>query len=232
MGMSSSGTYNFSLSNGSILLEAWDRVGIRPAAITREMMSSGLRSLNLEMQSWNNMPVNLWKIELLTIPLVQGQATYSLDPSYMMITDAYCSLIQNGQPPIDRILVEISRDEYATYTSKTQQGAPTVFWLDRLESPTITLYLVPDGSSETNLMVYAMRRVQDANLGSAETPDITIRFLDALVAKVAQRLALKYNKEVYALLKSAADEAMLLAEQEDKQRSALRVTPDFSVWSI
>lgn len=228
--MASSGTYNFNLSNSSILLESWDRVGFRPAEITREMLSSGIRSLNLELQAMANSPVNLWKVELITIPLVQGTATYSINPRFTMVTDAYVTLIQGGQPPIDRILISISRDEYSSYPNKTTQGAPSVFWFERLEQPVITLWQVPYGSSETNLNVYAMSRVQDAGIGGGETPDIPIRFLDAICARVAARLALKYKKEDYVLLKGIADEAMKMADEEDKERAALRISCDFGVY--
>lgn len=228
--MTTSGVSTFNLDNGSILVEAFDRCEIRPVEITREYLASGIRSLNLELQSWNNMPVNLFKIELITFPLVQGTATYTFDPSVQLVTDAYVTQIQGGNQPIDRILVSISRDAYSEYPNKTQQGAQSVYWFSRLETPTITLYPVPDGVSENYLNCYVMKRIQDANLANGQTADIPIRFLDALCAKVAARLAMKYKAAKYPLLKQEANEAYMTAFIEDQERVMLSISPDFSIY--
>lgn len=225
--MTSSGATTWGLTNGGIILEAWDRVGKRPAELSREMISSAVRSLNLELQSWENMPVELWKVSLVTFPLVQGTATYVFDPKVTLVLDAYVTLSVAGQDPIDRILLPISRDEYSTYSDKVVQGAPSVYWFQRLRTPQVTIWQVPDGSSETSLNCYVLSRIEDANVGNAETPDIPVRFLDALCANVASRLALKYNKADYPMLKVAADESKSLAMTEDHERAPLRITPDF-----
>lgn len=230
--MTTSGTTTWNLDNASILIEAFDRCEIRPVEITREYLSSGIRSLNLELQQWNNMPTNLWKIVPIQITLVEGQSTYVLDPSIQLVNDAYVTLVQGSNPPIDRILTSISRDEYAAYPTKNQSGPPTVFWFQRLEIPQITLWLVPDGQSETYLNLYCMTRVQDAYLANGQTADIPIRFLEPLIAKVAARLAMKYKPQKFPLLKAEAAEMYQVAFVEDQERVQLRITPDFSVWSI
>lgn len=230
--MTSSGTSTFNLSTSGVLLEAFDRIGVRPESITREQLSSGIRSLNLELQSYNNNPVNLWKVELVPITLVQGTATYALDASVQMVTDAYVTLVQSGNPPIDRILIPISRDEYATYPNKTQQGPQSVYWFQRLEAPQITVWPVPDGQSETTLNVYVMKRVEDATTTGAQTLDIPIRYLDVVCARLAVRLAVKYAQGMYPLLKSIADEVYKESFYEDQERSALIITPDFGIYQI
>lgn len=230
--MTSSGTTAFNLDNATILIEAFDRCEIRPVEITREYLSSGIRSLNLELQTWNNMPVNLFKISLVTFPLVKGIATYTFDPSVQLVTDAYVTLVQGNNQPIDRILVSISRDEYAAYPVKTQQGAQTVFWFSRLSTPTITVWPVPDGKSETSISCYVMTRVQDAALANGQTPDVPIRFLDALVSKVAARLALKYKPAKFAVLKAEASESYQMAWVEDQERVQLRITLDVGAYQV
>ncbi len=230
--MTSSGTTTFNLNTTGVLIEAFDRCGIRPEALTREQITSGLRSLNLELQSINNAPVNLWKVELLSVALVQGQATYTLPDSVQLVTDAYVTLIDGSNPPIDRILVPISRDEYATYPSKTQQGPQSVFWFQRLETPQITVWPVPDGQSETNLNLYVMKRPEDATKTGTQTLDITIRYLDVVCARLAVRLAVKYATDRYALLKTIADETYAQAWVEDQERSALIITPDFGIYQV
>lgn len=230
--MTTSGTTDFNLSTASVLLESFDRIGVRPTAITREQLTSGLRSLNLELQSYNNNPVNLWKVELVPITLVQGTATYALDASVQMVTDAYVTLVQSGQDPVDRILISISRDEYASYPDKVVQGAQSVFWFQRLEIPQITVWPVPDGSSETTLNVYVMKRVQDATTTGSQTLDVPIRFLDVVCARVATRLSVKYAQDKYPLLKSISDETYKEAFVEDQERTNLYITPDFGIYQV
>ncbi len=230
--VTSSGTNLFTLTGGSLLLESFDRIGVRPAEITREQTSSAIRSINLELASWANSPVDLWKVELVTFPLVQGTATYIFDESVQLVLDAYCSLVQGSNPAIDRILVSISRDEYATYSVKTQPGPPGQFWFQRDIDPQITLYPVPDGTTETYLKCYVMKRIQDVTNVGTQTLDVPYRFLDALAARVATRLAVKYAKDQYTLLKSISDMAYQEAMIEDQERVALYITPDFSGYSV
>lgn len=193
--------------------------------ITREQLSSGIRSLNLEAQSWGNSVPNLWKIELVTYPLVAGTATYLLDASVNLVLDAYATLTASGQPNVDRILVSISRTEYASYATKSQQGAPSVYWFERDIVPKVTLYLTPDGTSDTQFSLYVMKRVQDMAITSGQTPDVPIRFLDALISRVAARLAVKFAPEKLAMLQPIAEKAFQDAITEDHERAQLTIAP-------
>ncbi len=230
--MTSSGTTVFNLTTSGIILESFDRVGIRPSEITREQTTSGLRSLNLELQSWNNNPLNLWKMVPTTITLVQGTSTYNLPLDCQVVTDVYVTLVQAGQDPIDRILTSVGRDEYVAYPDKNSQGAQSVFWFNRLEQPQIVLWPVPDGQSETTVTVWYMSRIQDVTTNGSQTLDITIRCLDAVCARVAARLALKYKKEDYPLLEAAAEKAYNAAYYEDLERVTVSIRPDFSVYQV
>ena len=94
---------------------------------------------NMLLSRWSNQGVNLWKVELVTQNLVQGQATYPVDPSIVMILDSYVTT-NSGSSSTNRIILPISRTEYASYPNPQQQGFTTVYWFDRLISPTITLW--------------------------------------------------------------------------------------------
>lgn len=226
--MSSSGTYNFTLNNGSIVIEAFDRCGIRPVEITREMLSSSYRSLNLEFSEWSNTVPNFWEVSLVSQVLTAGTSTYTYDTSVQDVLDAYVSTTEGSSPPIDRILVPMSRTAYAEIPNKTQQGFPSAFWYDRLITSTITLWLVPDDTQTYTLYSYVMKRVQDANILGAETPDIPSRFLEAICARLSARLAVKYAPDKYALLSSIAEKKYAMAIEEDHERAAIMIRPDFS----
>ncbi len=230
--MTSSNTNNFTLSTGSLILEAFDRCGIRAAEITREQTTSAIRSANLEFSLWASSPVDLWEVELVQITLIQGQATYTLAPEIQLVCDAYCTLIQGSNPPIDRILVSIGRDEYATYSAKTTQGPPGQYWFQRTSPCQITLYPVPDGVTETYLNLYCMKRVQDVTNSGAQTLDIPYRFLDVIASNLSTRLAVKYAPEKYPLLKSISDEVTKTVWFEDQERVNIGIMPDFSIYQV
>lgn len=91
--MTASGTYNFQLSNADIVLEAFSRCEMRPPSLTGTHMIEAKRSLNLELQKWANtgMPL-MWAIDVITVNLLQGVATYSLPIETADLLDVYIRL--------------------------------------------------------------------------------------------------------------------------------------------
>ena len=87
--MSTSSTSNWFLDNAGVITEAFSRCGIRPTELTREHFTSATRSLNLGLQSFSNKGPNLWQIDLQSISLSQGVATYTLPSNTVNILDAY-----------------------------------------------------------------------------------------------------------------------------------------------
>lgn len=390
--MTSSGTYNFSLDCAGTLVEAFGRVGIRPTALTREHFTSGTRSLNLSLQSFSNRGVNLWQVELISIPLLQGVPTYDLPSNIVNILDAYIetyslqttvggtpdfstvlgspivtvdlvqnnlvknnwinivvpvsigglilqglyqvqtvlnsnqftieaitnatSTVNNGGAlpifttvsgsatisvnfpnhglsvgntfnvqeatscggllltgpyivatvptvnsftfifgatalandtetensgaqvimtqynsgdPIDRVLTSISRTDYSAIPDKILQAPPTTFWFDRLSPiPTVTFWQVADGNGPYVAFFYGMRRMMDASPTGGQTPDVPYRFIDALCADIAMRLARKYAPALVQALTLEARESWELAANEDRERVQTFIIPDVS----
>ena len=144
--MATSGTYTFNPGLGELTLYAYNLIGVRNTAVLQEHMEAARMASNMMLARWSNQGVNLWAVDLISVPLVQGQATYSVDADTVMILDAYMEIDNGNGAPIDRIILPISRTEYASYPNKEQQGFTTTFWFDRLISPTVTLWPVPDGT--------------------------------------------------------------------------------------
>lgn len=96
--VSSSGTYSFSPSLGDITIEAFERIGIRSSQITIDHMLSARMSMNLVLSSMANFGVNLWKVDLQTVPLVQGISTYSVPTNTIMMLDSYIRQYSMGSP--------------------------------------------------------------------------------------------------------------------------------------
>ncbi len=93
-----SGTYGFQPSNADLALEAFGRIQIRPSAITAEHMLEARLSAGFVMLDWGNKGVNLWAVDLQSISLVQGVATYNLPGSTVQVLDTYIRTYAMGTP--------------------------------------------------------------------------------------------------------------------------------------
>lgn len=222
--MATSGTYTFNPSLGELTVYAYQLIGVRPTALLQEHLDVARTATNMMFTRWSNQGVNLWQVDLVTVPLVQGTATYSVDANTVTMLDAY---IAYQSPEIDRIIMPVSRTEYALYPNKTQQGFPTVFWFDRLLSPTVTLWPVPDGT-QTSLKYYRVVRLQDANMNGTQEVDIPPIWLEAMVYGLAERLAMIWAPEKVAIFKPSADEAYNIAAAQNVETAQQYISPQIS----
>jgi len=222
--MTTSGTYAFNPAIGEIVLYAYQNIGVRPTSVLQEHMESARMATNMMLSRWSNMGVNLWAVDLITVPLVQGQTTYAVDSNTVMVLDAYTTTSSG----IDRVIMPISRTEYASYPNKTQQGFPTSYWFDRLISPTITLWPVPDGTSSTILKYYRVRQIQDSNLQNNENVEIPYLWLECFADGLAYRLARIWNPQMAVALKAQADESYAIASNQNVENVGTYISPMLS----
>jgi hypothetical protein len=226
--MTSSGTYNFNPSIGEITLYAFNLCGVRSSSLAAEHMQSAKTAINMMLSRWSNMGVNLWKVDLVTTALVDGQSTYNVDAKTVMILDAYVAVENGDGSYTDRLIMPVSRTEYASYPNKEQQGFPTIFWFDRLINPTVTLWPVPVDPSVGNpkfLKYYRVIQIEDANMAGGETADIPYRWLDALANGLAYYLARIWQPQMVPQLKAEADEAYAIAAAQDTENVAMYISP-------
>ena len=222
--MTCSGTYTFNPSLGELTLYAFNLCQIRPTSLVQEHMQSARMATNMMLATWSNQGVNLWAVDLVTTPVSQGVATYPVDSNTVMILDAYMVTHQSGSN-IDRIIMPVSRTEYATYPNKEQQGFPTVFWFDRLINPTVTLWPVPDGGSTSALKYYRVRRLQDSEFTGGQTVEIPYLWLEAFADGLAYRLAKVWNPQLAVGLKAVADETYKIAAEQNIEQAQQYISP-------
>lgn len=225
--MTTSGTYSFNPSLGEIVLYAFNSVGLRNTSLVQEHFQTARMAANMLLSRWSNQGVNLWKVELVTQNLVQGQATYPVDPSIVMILDSYVTT-NSGSSSTNRIILPISRTEYASYPNPQQQGFTTVYWFDRLLSPTVTLWPVPDGTSAQTFSYYAVQQVQDANLTGGQTLDIPYLWLEAFADGMSYRLARIWNPAIAPAMKAVADESYNIASQQNVENANTYISPQLA----
>jgi hypothetical protein len=226
--MTTSGTYAFNPSLGELTLYAFNLCGIRNTSIVQEHMTSARMATNLMCARWSNQGVNLWKVDLVSTSLVTGQSTYNVGTNTVMMLDAYISNDATGDN-IDRIILPVSRTEYASYPNKEQQGFPTIYWFDRLLSPTVTLWPVPnvDNGPQT-LNYYRVIQIQDSNFVSGQTVDIPYLWLEAFALGLAQRLAMVWSPDKLPLLKPLADEAYEIAASQNVEQAQQYISPQIA----
>jgi hypothetical protein len=221
--MTTSATYAFNPSLGELVLYAYGLCGVRNTALLAEHMETAKMAANMLQSRWSAQGVNLWAVDLQTVTLVEGTATYDVPASTIAMLDAYVTT-GSGTTQNNRILLPISRSEYSTYPNPNMQGFPTVYWFDRLLSPTVTLWPVPDGN-EVSLSYYRMRQIQDATLAGGLTVEIPYYFLEAAALGLAYRLALTYAPDKMAGLKALADEAYAIAIDQNVETAQQYISP-------
>lgn len=226
--MTTSGTYAFNPANADLVLEAFERIGKRPNQLDTGMLQSATRSVGFMLSDWANNGVNLWEVVMLTTTLVQGTATYTLNSNVVQVLTTY--ITPSGQS--DRLLFPIGRDDYMGIPNKTDQGAPTSYWFNRLTTPTLTLWQVPDGNGPYVLTYAAMLRQQDFAPTMAQTADLPYRFLDAFCADLAVRLAVKYAQDKLVTLAPLAQLALKSARGEDRELAPISYIPDLSGYYV
>ena len=224
--MTTSNTYTFAPSLGEITLYSYNLIGLRNTSLLAEHMEAARMAANMLLGRWSSQGVNLWTVDLETIALVQGQTTYTVPSNTVVMLDAYVTT-GTGTSAINRLILPISRTEYASYPNPLQQGFPTTYWFDRLISPSVTLWPVPDGN-EVSFSYYRVQQIQDSNFTNGQQVEIPYYFLEAFVYGLAQRLAMVWAPDKVMMLKPMADESYAIAAAQNIETAQQYISPMIS----
>jgi len=217
--MATSGTTSFNITIDETIEEAYERCGVRTNS--GHDIKSARRSLNLLFSEWGNRGINLWKVKSKTETLVNGTATYSTPSDCSDVLEMVVTVTGGTQ----QTLTKISRSEYIAIPNKTDTGTPSQYYVDRLISPTISLYLAPDTSAVTNIFYYYIARIEDAG-SYTNTSDMPYRFYPCMVSGLAFYLAQKIAPERIDVLKMLYEDELKRALDEDGQRTSVYITPN------
>jgi hypothetical protein len=224
--MTSSGAYSWAPSVADLTLNAFGRIGIRRTELTQQHLQDAATESNLLQVEFSNRQPNLWKSELYTVSLVQGQATYTLPERMISPMAVYMTTTPNGSSQgFDRILNPISTFEYASLPNKDTQASPTTYWFNKQVAPQITLWQVPDGSASYTLKLQILSQPEDAKLPSGVTPNFPYRWMDAFTAALAARLSVIYRQDLEDKRKADAERAWQLAAKQDEEEVPIFVYP-------
>lgn len=227
--MATSGTTTWNPDIAELCEEAYERAGLELRS--GYDLKTARRSLNFLLTEWANKGLNLWTVRSGTITLVPGQKTYTsadgLPADAVDYIEHVCRTNNAGQNT-DISLNRISVSTYANIPTKDSPGRPYQIYVNRaVDSPTITLWPVPDSSTVYTLAFWYLKREDDATNPVSQTIQVPFRFYNALVAGLSYHIALKKPEasDRISMLKDLYDEAFQLAADEDRDRASVRFTP-------
>ena len=221
--MATSGSTDFELDVADYIEEAFERCGLEVR--TGYDLKSANRSLNLLLADWANRGLNQWTIKQRTLTLISGTGNYDLGTD---VIDILSVVVRRDGT--DFQLERLSRDEYLAIPTKTTEGRPNQFFLDRQLTPKLKLWPVPENSTDV-IHFDALTRIQDAD-DFTNTLDMPFRFYPCLAAGLAYYLALKRAPNMVQLLKAVYEEEFERAATEDRDRSNFNVVPDFQYFRV
>ena len=221
--MAVSGSTDFELDVADYVEEAFERCGLE--ARTGYDLKTATRSLNLMLADWANRGLNQWTIQQRTISLVKSDGEYSLDPD---VIDILAVVVRRDGT--DFSISRISRDEFLAIPTKTTEGRPTQFFLDRQITPNLKIWPLPENS--TDVIVYdSLTRINDADTAK-NTMEVPFRFYPCLAAGLAYYISLKRAPERVQLLKAVYEEEFRRAIDEDRDRASFQISPSLRNYRI
>ena len=233
--MATSGTTVFEsgFSISDIVEEAYERIGIK--GVSGHQLKTARRSLNIMFQEWGNRGLHFWEVKNNSITLVDGQSEYTMyrstadgtsDATAVYGVDDILEASYRNSSNVDFSLTKINRSNYQGLSSKTQEGTPTQYFVQRfIDRVTITLYLTPGSTEAGNFLnYYYVSRIQDAGNYSNEA-DVPYRFVPCMVAGLAYYLAVKDAPDRIQMLKMLYEDELKRALEEDGSSSSTFITP-------
>lgn len=215
--MTVSGSTDFELDVADYIEEAFERCGLEVR--TGYDLKTAKRSLNLMFADWANRGLNQWTIEQRTFTVTANDGDYTLGTDVIDIL----SLVVR-RDGTDYALDRVSRDEFLNIPTKTTQGRPTQFFVDRQITPNLKVWPLPDNSTD-QIIYNALTRLDDADIYT-NTLGVPFRFYPALAAGLAYYMSIKRAPDRMQMLKAIYEEEINRAMDEDRDRASFRVAPD------
>lgn len=218
--MATSGTYSFSMDIDEVIQEAMEMIG--GEVTLGEEPRSARRSINLLLQDWQNRGIQLWTINTTAVTVATSVTAYSLDAHNIDVIEAVVN-----RDNIDLQLDRISMEEYLKIPRKGQTGRPTQYAVRReRDNPVVYLWPVPENNTD-KVKFETVKYFQDVSR-SSQTADISRRFYPCLTAGTAYFMSMKrpgVDMGRIQMLKTEYEERLVRAQEEDKERASLYLTP-------
>lgn len=146
------------------------------------------------------------------------------------------SQIYLGNNPTEIPLARMNRDDFTNLPNKAfQSNRPLQYWLDRQSlSPVMNLWPVPNAAATVmQVVVWAQRHIMDVGTMTQEL-EVPQRWYEAIVSMLAAKLAFEYlevDPQLIPLLDSKAQQALAVAQAEERDNSPETIAPNIAVYT-
>lgn len=203
-----------------VIQEAMEMIG--GEVTLGEEPRSARRSINLLLQDWQNRGIQLWTVGTTAVSVTTSVTAYDLGAENIDVIEAVVN-----RDNIDLQLERISMEEYLKIPRKGQTGRPTQYAVRReRDYPVVYLWPVPENNTD-QIKFETVRYLQDVSR-SSQTADVSRRFYPCLTAGTAYFMSMKRpNVDMgrISMLKQEYEERLVRAQEEDKERASLHITP-------
>ncbi len=204
--------YDWAATRNEIIQRAFRIIGVLSPGQTLSgpKLNQGIDALNSVVKEWQARKVFLWTLTPITKVLTAGTFTFDLptNPAIMWIDRCQWRRAVDDDIPME----VISYREYNDIPDLTETGDPLQIAIDYQDVPTAYVWPVP--AVEVTLYYVGVAKLQDMD-SSSGTPDLPVRFTEALVYTLASRLADEYSLPI-------SERELLTAKAENFFQTAIR----------
>jgi hypothetical protein len=184
----------WTLTAGGLVIEAAQRIQMlgQGQNLSAHQLARGLAHLNALLKLLQTQGPSQWRRASQTVDLVQAQASYTLSPRPDRVRDAFYQE-ENGR---ELVMGRWNYDDYEMLPTKTQQGRPVVYTIDRQRANTaIVVWPTPDATSAARTIRVSYDRVMEDVTDTASEIDVPQEWLDTVADTVGGRLAVDFRIE-------------------------------------
>jgi hypothetical protein len=140
-----------------------------------------------------------------------------------------------GNNPTEIPLARLNRDDYTNLPNKYFAGRPLQYWFDRQRDiPIMHIWPVTDQTSMFGqFIIWRQRYIMDVGT-LTETLDVPQRWYEAIVWQLSWRLCQELpdvQPQYLTYIKATADEALALAQAEERDNSPIYFAPNISPYT-
>jgi hypothetical protein len=195
-----------------------------------EHITSVRRSINFMFAYWTSRGFKQPWMTTYSVTLAQGQIQIPLINPAIDVFHAY--LTRDGY---DVEMYPIARTDYEAIPNKTQQGRPTMFWVNHQTdnnngSPVVYLWQASQNSTDIwNASVF--NRAQDAGAAN-NVLFIPYAWYEAAAAGIAAKFSQKWRPERYEALKAEAEMVFKVAMDSTREKANTRIRHRTNGWGF
>ena len=200
--MSTSGVSTFSVTTSDIINGALRLTGAFGAsdAVPTSDYNNALQALNIMIKSLMTSGYELWTIQELQLPIVQGVTSYTIGQTATgtgaLVVDRPLRIqqafLRNNSSTLDVMLQILSRQEYEQLGSKFSQGVVnSIFYDPQIPNGILYVYTTPSDALST-IHLFVQRPIQDM-VATTDTFDFPQEWYQCLKWTLASEIGMEYG---------------------------------------